>query len=363
MSFQALPNSKSPIETDVVIVGAGPCGLFQVFELGLLGIHAHVIESLDRAGGQCTELYPDKPIYDIPALPAVAAQQMIDNLLEQIAPFEPTFHFNEQVVSLERIDDDYFRVVTSNEKTFLTRSVVLAAGVGSFEPVKLKLDGAEQHLERQLFYSVKEPQRHQGKDIVVLGGGDSALDWALDLYGSANSLVLIHRSDQFKASPASVEKMHRLCEDLQMQLLIGNVSGLVTEGDRLAAIQVVGADAITRRLDLDHLLVFYGLSPKLGPIKGWGLALRKNQITVDTEKFQSSIEGVFSVGDVNWYPGKKKLILSGFHEAALTAFAVKARLNPGQKTSLQYTTTSSAMHKRLGVTNPYRDSTRDEAAA
>lgn len=359
MSNQVPIPAATPIQTDVVIIGAGPCGLFQVFELGLLGIRAHVVESLDRPGGQCTELYPDKPIYDIPALPAIGAQQMVDNLLEQIAPFDPVFHFSEQVVSLEKIDQSRFRLMTAKGTTFITRSVVVAAGVGSFEPVKLRVKGVDQYVDRQLFYSVKQPQQHYGKDIVVLGGGDSALDWTLDLYTEANSLVLIHRSDHFKASQASVEKMRALSDDLQMQWMIGNVSGIVTDGNQLLAIQVAGADGITRKIELDHLLVFYGLSPKLGPVKDWGLAFHKNQIIVDTEKFQSSIEGVFSVGDINWYPGKKKLILSGFHEAALTAFAVAARLNPEAKTSLQYTTTSSAMHKRLGVNDPYSN----EAAA
>lgn len=349
------------IETDAVIIGAGPCGLFQVFELGLLGIRAHVIETLDRAGGQCTELYPDKPIYDIPALPSIGAQQLINNLLEQIAPFDPVFHFNSQVTDVTRLDDTYFHLKTSNGTEFRTRSVIIASGVGSFEPVRLKVDGISQFVDSQVFYSVKKPQLHQGRDIVVLGGGDSALDWALNLVPTANSVVLIHRSDQFKAAPASVATMQQLCDNLEMQHLTGNVTGIVSspgdKGSTLTAIEVTSTDGITRRVELDHLLVFFGLSPKPGPIADWGLTMNRKQIVVDTERFETSVPGIYAVGDTNWYPGKKKLILSGFHEAALAAFAIKARLNPGEKIGLQYTTTSSKMHQRLGVDDPYQEQT------
>ncbi len=351
------------IETDAVIIGAGPCGLFQVFELGLLGIRAHVIETLDRAGGQCTELYPDKPIYDIPALPSIGAQQLIDNLLEQIAPFDPVFHFNSQVTNVTRLDDDYFHLTTSTGSEFKTRSVIIAAGVGSFEPVKLKVDGIADFVNKQVFYSVKKPGLHDGRDLVVLGGGDSALDWALNLVPTANSVVLIHRSEQFKAAPASVAKMRELCDNYDMQFLTGNVTGIVSDQDAaknkstLTAVEVTSTDGITRRVDLDHLLVFFGLSPKPGPIADWGLEMNKKQIIVDTERFQTSVPGIYAVGDTNWYPGKKKLILSGFHEAALAAFAIKERLNPGEKIGLQYTTTSSKMHQRLGVDDPYKEQT------
>lgn len=351
------------IETDVVIIGAGPCGLFQVFELGLLDIHAHVIETLPNPGGQCAELYPSKPIYDIPAYPTIGAQELIDRLMDQIAPFNPTFHFDQQVDVLERQADDRFYLHTTAGQEFLTRAVIVAGGVGSFAPVKLKIPGVEERVGKDIFYSVKDPEIHAGKDIVILGGGDSALDWALDMQPRANSVLLIHRSEKFKASPASVTRMRELCDAYEMQFLTGNVTRLISDSsandsataDALRAIEVTGGDGVARKVELDHLLVFFGLSPKLGPIGEWGLDLQRNQIRVDTEKFQSSEKGLYAVGDINWYPGKKKLILSGFHEAALAAFAIKEQLNPGQKVHLQYTTTSPVMHQRLGVDDPYAE--------
>jgi len=357
--------SNVPIETDAVIIGAGPCGLFQIFELGLLGIKAHIIESLDKPGGQCAELYPDKPIYDIPALPVIGAQELVDNLMKQAAPFDPTFHFGHQVQSVVRTDDERWHLITHQGKEFITHAVIVAGGVGSFEPVRLKVPGVEQRDGSSVFYSVKNPELHRGKDIVVLGGGDSALDWALDLKDVANSVVVLHRSEHFKAAPASVEKLKAHCDALEMQLLTGNVTGLdagnedTTKAD-LQSIDVTALDGVTRRLELDHLLVFFGLSPKLGPMVDWPAERKKNQFIVDTEKFQTDQPGFYAVGDINWYPGKKKLILSGFHEAALAAFAIKEQLNPGKKASLQYTTTSTLMHERLGVDNPFSD---DEIAA
>ena len=359
----------SRIETDVVIIGAGPCGLFQVFELGLLDIHAHVIETLDRPGGQCAELYPSKPIYDIPAYPSIGAQELVDNLLEQIRPFDPTFHFGQQVEELRRLPDERLFVRTSLGTEFVTKNVVIAGGVGSFAPVRLKVPGVEAHVGREIFYSVRDPDLHAGRDVVVLGGGDSALDWALDLQKTAASVLLIHRSETFKAAPASVSRMRALCEELEMQFLTGNVTKLIEApsplgsgplepagaagAPALAGIEVTGGDGVARRIELDHLLVFFGLSPKLGPIADWGLDLKKSSIRVDTEHFLSSEAGIHAVGDINWYPGKKKLILSGFHEAALAAFSIKERLNPGKKVHLQYTTTSPIMHERLGVDDPY----------
>lgn len=351
------------IETDVVIIGAGPCGLFQVFELGLLDIHAHVIETLPKPGGQCAELYPSKPIYDIPAYPTIGAQELIDRLMEQIAPFNPTFHFDQQVDVLEKQPDGRFYLHTTAGQEFLVRSVIVAGGVGSFAPVKLKIPGVDERVNRDIFYSIKNPEIHAGKDIVILGGGDSALDWALDMQPRASSVVLIHRSEKFKASPASVSQMRKLCDDYEMQFLTGNVTRLITDEDlnaantmdQLKAIEVTGGDGVARKVELDHLLVFFGLSPKLGPIANWGLDLQRNQIRVDTQKFQSNVEGLYAVGDINWYPGKKKLILSGFHEAALAAFAIKEQLNPGQKVHLQYTTTSPVMHERLGVDDPFAE--------
>ncbi|HZP12303.1 MAG TPA: NAD(P)/FAD-dependent oxidoreductase [Nevskiaceae bacterium] len=337
------------IKADAIIVGAGPSGLFQVFELGLLGISAHVLDTLPQPGGQCTELYPDKPIYDIPALPIVGAGELIDRLMEQIKPFHPTFHLGQQVTEVRKEEGDSFYVKTSAGTEFSARSVIIAGGVGAFQPVELKLPGIENLIDKSVFYKVKDPSQHAGKHIVVLGGGDSALDWTLNLHGKAKSVTLIHRSDKFKAQPASVARMQQLCGEKQMQFMTGNVTALHEEGGALKKITVTGIDQKTQELPIDHLLIFFGLHPKLGPIAEWGLNLNKHQINVDTEKFETNVPGIYAVGDINFYPGKKKLILSGFHEAALAAFAIKARLNPGEKVHLQYTTTSPIMHKRLGV--------------
>lgn len=351
------------IKADVVIVGAGPSGLFQVFELGLLGLSAQVIDTLPQPGGQCTELYPDKPIYDIPALPIVGARELVDRLLEQIHPFKPGFHFGQQVVEVRGEPDGNFYVRTSAGTEFLARAVIVAGGVGAFQPVELKLPGIEALVDRQVFYKVKDPDLHRGKRVVVLGGGDSAMDWALNLHGTAHSVALIHRSDKFKAAPASVQRMRDLCAQNRMQFFAGNVTALREQDGQLTGIAVTSIDAAVHELPIDHLLVFFGLHPKLGPIAEWGLNLNKHQINVDTEKFETSVPGIYAVGDINFYPGKKKLILSAFHEAALAAFAIKARLNPGEKVHLQYTTTSPIMHKRLGVDEAADESKIAAAAA
>ena len=344
-----------PIETDAVIVGAGPVGLFQVFELGLLEIKAHVIDSLIAVGGQCVELYPDKPIYDIPAVPVCTGQELTDNLLKQIEPFEPTFHLGQEVTVVEKREDGRFNLETSLGTRFITKTVFIAAGVGSFQPRTLKVDGIEAFEGKQLFYRVKDPSRFAGRNIVICGGGDSALDWALDLHGKAESVIVIHRRDEFRAAPASVAKMKELCEQFEMQLLIGQVTGFEAADEKITEIKVTGADGVTRRLPLDDLLVFFGLSPKLGPIAEWGLAIERKQLAVDTEKFETNIPGIFAVGDINTYPGKKKLILSGFHEAALAAFGAAPYIFPEKKIHMQYTTTSPKLHKILGVESPVFD--------
>jgi len=346
---------NAPIEADAVIVGAGPVGLFQVFELGLLEIKAHIIDSLPVVGGQCIELYPDKPIYDIPAVPVCTGQELTDNLLKQIEPFSPTFHLGEEVTSVKKREDGRFDLETSIGKKFITKTVFIAAGVGAFQPRTIKLDGLEQFEGSQLFYRVRDPEHFQGKNLVICGGGDSALDWALGLVDKAESVVLLHRRDEFRAAPASVAKMKTLCDDFCMQNLTGQVTGFETKDGNLSEIKVTGLDGVTRRLPLDCLLVFFGLSPKLGPIADWGLELDRRQIVVDTEKFESNIPGIFAVGDINTYPGKKKLILSGFHEAALAAFAAAPYIFPQKKIHLQYTTTSPKLHKVLGVESPVFD--------
>ena len=340
-----------PIETDAVIIGAGPVGLFQVFELGLLEIKAHVIDALPEIGGQCIELYPDKPIYDIPAIPVCTGRELVSNLLKQIEPFAPAFHLGQEVSTIERQLDGRFLLQTSQNKTFLTKCIFIAAGVGAFQPRLLNLAGLDAFYDSQVFYRVKDPEYFFGKRLVICGGGDSALDWALYFSGKVKHLTLIHRRDEFKAAPQSVAKMRALCAAKEMELVIGQITGFDATNNRLNQITVTGL-AGDSQIDLDDLLLFYGLSPKLGLIADWGLDIDRKQIMVDTACFQTSSPGIYAVGDINIYPGKKKLILSGFHEAALAAFAAAAYLKPDQQIQLQYTTTSTKLHKVLGVASP-----------
>ena len=348
-----------PIETDAVIVGAGPVGLFQVFELGLLEIQAHIIDSLAYPGGQCIELYPDKPIYDIPAVPMCTGKELTDNLLKQIEPFGATFHLGQEVTQLAKRGDGRFDVETSKGTRFVTRTVFIAGGVGSFQPRTLRVDGIDKFLDTQLFYRVRNPAQFAGKNLVIVGGGDSALDWTLNFVQEgphkAESVILMHRRDDFRAAPASVAKMRELCEAYEMQFVVGQATGFEEEGGRLTRLKVTGSDGVTRVMPLDMLLVFFGLSPKLGPIADWGLGIDRKQLVVDTEKFETTVPGIFAVGDINIYPGKKKLILSGFHEAALAAFGAAPYVFPEKRILLQYTTTSPKLHKVLGVETPVFD--------
>ncbi len=351
------------IETDAVIVGAGPVGLFQVFELGLLEVKAHIIDSLAYPGGQCIELYPDKPIYDIPAVPICTGKELTDNLLKQIEPFGATFHLGQEVTTVLKQDDGRFFVETSKGTQFLTKTIFIAGGVGSFQPRTLKVEGIEKYEGTQLHYRVRNPEQFAGKNLVIVGGGDSALDWALNFCAGnddggahkAESVILLHRRDGFRAAPASVAKMRELCEAYEMQFEVGQVTDIVEADGKLTNIKVTGGDGVTRVVPCDQVLVFFGLSPKLGPIAEWGLELERKQIVVDTEKFQTSVPGIFAVGDVNTYPGKKKLILSGFHECALAAFGAMPYINPEKRVHLQYTTTSPKLHKVLGVESPVFD--------
>ena len=340
-----------PIETDAVIIGAGPVGLFQVFELGLLEIKAHVIDSLPEVGGQCIELYPDKPIYDIPAIPVCTGRELVSKLLKQLEPFAPQFHLNQEVSTLERQTDGRFLITTSQNQHFLCKAVFIAAGVGAFQPRTLNLEGIEALVDQQVFYRIRDPEQFTGKKIVICGGGDSALDWALHFVGKAANVTLIHRRDEFKATPQSVAKMRALCASGEMQLLIGQITGIESSNGKLTQIDVTNIEGTVQAIILDSLLLFYGLSPKLGPIADWGLDIDRKQVAVDTACFQTSTPGIYAVGDINIYPGKKKLILSGFHEAALAAFAAAAYLAPEKQIQLQYTTTSPKLHKALGV-NP-----------
>lgn len=338
------------IKTQVVIIGAGPSGLFQVFELGLLGISAHLVDSLPGVGGQCSALYPDKPIYDIPGLPVCGAQELVNRLEQQIQPFAPTIHLKQEVVALAQDPVHGFYLKTSKDTEFLTRTVVIAGGLGSFQPRPLRLPGIEQHHGANLHYKITDRQRFAGKRVVVLGGGDSALDWALDLRDIATHVTLVHRRDEFRGIPASVARLKLLAGDpgSNLDYRIGKVKGFIESEHQLTGLEIEADDAVTS-LRLDEVLVFYGLSPNLGPIAEWGLEVERRQISVDTEKFETNIPGIFAVGDINTYRGKKKLILSGFHEAALAAFGIQKILFPDQKQRLQYTTTSPIMHERLGL--------------
>jgi thioredoxin reductase (NADPH) len=341
--------SGEPIQAEVVIVGAGPCGLFQVFELGLLGIGAHVVDSLAHPGGQCTELYPDKPIYDIPALPVCGAQELVDRLLEQIKPFKPQFHLGQEVSQFARRDDGRFSIGTAAGTRFDAGAVVIAGGVGSFQSRRIGIEGADRFEGDGILYRVKDAGALEGKRLVIFGGGDSALDWTLELAPRARSLALVHRRAEFRAAPASVVKMRELVAASRMRCFEALPHSLISSDGKLGGVNIKAPDGTVHALEADQLLVFFGLHPKLGPIAEWGLELERKALKVDTEKFQTSLPGVFAVGDINTYPGKKKLILSGFHEAALAAFGIQHHLFPQKRQFLQYTTTSPIMHQRLGV--------------
>ena len=353
--------SKEPICTDAVIVGAGPVGLFQVFELGLLGLNAHVIDSMPHIGGQCIELYPDKPIYDIPAVPVCTGRELVELLQTQIRHFAPQFHLEQTVLSVRRMETGHFEIVTGAGTRFDTRVVIVAGGLGAFSPRLLDVPEAASLVGKSVHYKVSQPDLFDGKDMVIAGGGDAALDWSIALIDRARSIVLVHRSSKFRAVPAHVQRMQELCGEGRMQFFEGDIVGLETAGDELKSVRVRARSGVVQRIETEQLLVLWGLHPALGPIAEWGLELEYHQLAVDNETFQTSTPGIFAVGDVNIYPGKKKLILSGFHEAALCAFAVCEFLNPGKKVSLQYTSTSPVLRHRLGVSPDIDDESEDVA--
>ena len=340
------------IKTDAVIIGAGPVGLFAVFELGLLDIKAHLIDILPRAGGQCTELYPEKPIYDIPGFPIINGQALVDNLMKQIVPFNPTFHFNEQVEGLEVLgtpEAPLFRVKTDGGQTFECKVVIVAAGGGSFQPKKPPIAGIDAYEGTSVFYAVRKMETMRGKRILIVGGGDSALDWTLNLQPLAARVILLHRRDDFRAAPHSVNAMRELVAAGKMDLEIGQVMGLKGEGGVLTHASVRGADDQTHDVACDVMMPFFGLTMKLGPIAHWGLNLHQKLVPADTEKFETSTPGVFAIGDINTYPGKLKLILSGFHEATLASTRAHRYVYPDKKLTFQYTTSSTNLQKKLGV--------------
>jgi thioredoxin reductase (NADPH) len=338
------------IKTDVLIIGAGPVGLFAVFELGLLDIKAHLVDILDKVGGQCAELYPEKPIYDIPGIPLITGSGLSKALMEQIKPFQPTFHLGEMVTTIENIGDPLFRVSTNTGKTFECKSVVVAAGGGSFQPKRPPIDGIEPYEDKSVFYAVRKMEAFRGKKLLIVGGGDSALDWTLNLHPVASHVTLLHRRDQFRAAPDSVNKMKALVESGRMDLVLGQVTSLEGADGQVTGAVVKANDGAVSTLACDAVLPFFGLTMKLGPVANWGFELRDGElITVDTEAFETTQPGIFAIGDINWYPGKLKLILSGFHEGALMAQKAYHYVYPGKKLTFQYTTSSTSLQKKLGV--------------
>jgi thioredoxin reductase (NADPH) len=318
-------------KTDAIIVGAGPVGLFAVLELGLQGIKAHVVDVLDQPGGQCAELYPDKPIYDIPALPGVTGQELVDKLMAQIAPFDPVFHMGQQAQQLEKTPEGHWRLTTTAGTVLEAPVVIVAAGNGAFVPRKPDIAGIETFEGTSVFYSVKHKDDFKGKNVVISGGGDSALDWVLALEAAGAHVTLVHRSDTFSATPDSVAKMQALALEGRIARRTGTLASLDGKDGQLDSITIAGKDGKREELPCDALLPFYGLSIKLGPIADWGLNLNRNQVAVDTEKYQTSTPGIFAIGDINTYPGKRRIILSGFHESALMAHAAYSIVFPGKK--------------------------------
>jgi thioredoxin reductase (NADPH) len=341
---------NEPIKTDVLIIGAGPCGLFAVFELGLLDMKAHLVDILDKAGGQCAELYPEKPIYDIPAVPMVTGDGLVKALLEQIKPFGPTFHYQEMVQTIEKIGDPLFRVTTDQGKVFEVKVVVIAAGGGSFQPKRPPIPGIEAYEEKSVHYAVRKMDVFRGKRVLIVGGGDSALDWTLNLAPIASHLTLLHRRQDFRAAPDSVNKMMSLVGEGKIDFVVGQVSSLEGGDGQVSAAIVKRTDGSVFNIACDVILPFFGLTMKLGPVADWGLKLKDDElIEVNTENFETNIPGIFAIGDINTYPGKLKLILCGFHEGALMAQKAHRYVYPDKKLTFQYTTSSTSQQKKLGV--------------
>ncbi|MFT3941097.1 NAD(P)/FAD-dependent oxidoreductase [Rhodopseudomonas sp.] len=337
------------IKTDVLIVGAGPCGLFAVFELGLLDVKAHLVDILDKVGGQCAELYPEKPIYDIPGIPMVTGHGLTEALMEQIKPFNPTFHLSEMVENVEKIGAPGFRVTTNAGKVFECTVLVVAAGGGSFLPKRPPVPGVEAYEGTSVHYAVRKMEDFRGKDILIVGGGDSALDWTLNLNPIAKSMTLVHRRDDFRGAPHSVEQMRQLVASGKLDLKIGQITELQGDNGQLTGATVKLNDNSTAQIKCDAMLPFFGLTMKLGPVANWGLDLENNLIPVDTGTFETNVPGIFAIGDINTYPGKLKLILSGFHEGALMAQKAVKYVYPDKRVVFQYTTSSTNLQKKLGV--------------
>lgn len=342
----------TPIETDALVIGAGPVGLFQAFQLGLQGITCHIIDALPHVGGQCAELYGDKPIYDIPGIPVCTGRELIERLQQQIAPFQPALHLGQPIAQLERLPDQRLQVSADSGLSFVTRTLFIAAGVGAFVARRMGIEGLQAFEGTQVFAEQPAPERWAGQHLVVAGDNNNALHTCLNACAgpqAAASVTLLHRRDQFTAAPELVAQMRQACHDGHMRFVAGQPTGLRVEQGRLQGLELLNPQGDTEWLPLDVLHTCLGLSPKLGPVAQWGLAMARKQLVVNTEDFATSEPGIFAVGDINTYPGKKKLILCGFHEATLAAFGAVALLRPEEKTLLQYTTTSTVLHQRLGI--------------
>jgi thioredoxin reductase (NADPH) len=337
------------IKTDVLIIGAGPVGLFAVFELGLLDIKAHLVDILDKVGGQCAELYPEKPIYDIPGIPYITGHGLTDALMEQIKPFKSTFHLGEMVTTLEKIGEPLFRIGTDHGKVFEAKVVVIGAGGGSFQPKRPPIPGIEPYEGKSVHYAVRKMDAFRDKRLLIVGGGDSALDWTLNLQPIAKRVTLVHRRDDFRGAPDSVNKMRTLVASGGMDLKIGQVSTLEGADGQLTGVHIKDKDGVSSKVEIDIMLPFFGLTMKLGPVVDWGIKMEDELIPVDTAAFETNIPGLFAIGDINTYPGKVKLILSGFHEAALMAQKAYHYVYPDKRLVFQYTTSSTSLQKKLGV--------------
>ena len=345
-----MSSTPSPIETDALVIGAGPVGLFQVFELGLQEIHAHMVDTLPYVGGQCMALYADKPIYDIPGLPHCTGRELITRLEQQASPFKPVFHLRQLVKSLQQQADKRWLVGTTDGTAFLAKTVFIAAGVGAFTPRKLALPELDVFEGKQVFYTPRELPDMQGKHVVVVGGNDEALQSSLNAVSlQASSVTLVHRRSTLDAEEVLLKAFHEAVAVEQIQFITAQITHALTTEHQLTGLQLQGIDGNIRQIPCDHILVQLGLSPQLGPLADWGLDMARKQLNVNTEDFSTSASGIFAVGDINTYPGKRKLIVSGFHEATLAAYGAAAYLRPGQKIPLEYTTASPRLHRLLGV--------------
>jgi thioredoxin reductase (NADPH) len=335
------------IKTDAVVIGAGPVGLFAVHQLGIIGLKAEIIDNLDKVGGQCIELYPDKPIYDIPAIPECTGESLTKSLLEQIKPFKAKIHLNERVESISKEKNDW-KIETSKKKIFISPNIIIAGGVGSFEPRKFSIKGIEKFENNSILYSIKNKNDFKNKKVCIFGGGDSALDWAIELSKFAD-VTLVHRRNEFRGAEHSAEIARKLEKEGKIKIKTPFQINSVEGEQKLEAITVKDESGKIKKIDTDYVLGFFGLIMKLGPIAEWGLNLDKKTIPVNTENFQTSKEGIFAIGDICTYPGKLKLILSGFHEGALAARACFKLARPNEKYRFEFTTTSKSMQERLGI--------------